>query len=200
MAWRMSQQGEQTIRVSSEPPPLVTALVQEEWDEISSPIGGLEPDSLPVSSRNEEESDPLLDLLPRWLRETGELRREEIEVEGQQVDRVRVRHAGVDGVGIEIEVSDFGQSPTEDQFKSLGFDVNLEEMEADGEIQSFEDGENYLVNWEYSEADQSGALQMVAGGRYMMEIHLESVAAEAFQDFEDREGLFAKLLEQVGGE
>ncbi len=149
-----------------------------------------------VSDSKFDSPDDIMGIIPAWLRESGEIFREQVEVDGQLVERVRSRYEWNGGELVEIEVFDLGKTATEAQFKSLGFDVDFDSEEGD-EIRLLGDGENYVTNMEFSEEDMEGNVQVIVGGRYLMEVQMEGLPFEAFQTLEDRDGVFGSLLERA---
>ena len=148
------------------------------------------------SSAASDSSADLLNIIPAWLRESGEVLREQIEINGQLVDRVRSRYEWNSGELVEVEVLDLGETATEEQFMSLGFDVNFKAD--DGEVERLlKDGENYVINKEFSKKDLEGCVQVIVGGRYLMEVQMEGLPFEAFQALEDRDTVFGSLLQRA---
>ncbi|NRB76953.1 MAG: hypothetical protein HRU46_21540 [Verrucomicrobiales bacterium] len=148
------------------------------------------------SSAASDSSADLLNIIPAWLRESGEVLREQIEINGQLVDRVRSRYEWNSGELVEVEVLDLGETATEEQFMSLGFDVNFKAD--DGEVERLlKDGENYVINMEFSKEDLEGCVQVIVGGRYLMEVQMEGLPFEAFQALEDRDTVFGSLLQRA---
>ncbi len=148
------------------------------------------------SSAASDSSADLLNIIPAWLRESGEVLREQIEINGQLVERVRSRYEWNSGELVEVEVLDLGETATEEQFASLGFDVNFDADEGEG-VRLLEDGENYVINMEFSKEDLEGYVQVIVGGRYLMEVQMEGLPFEAFQALEDRDTVFGSLLQRA---
>jgi hypothetical protein len=147
----------------------------------------------------EEATQPILHLIPEWMLESGEVRRERVQVAGHGVDRVRSRYAWPNGSQVEVEVSDLGSDATDEQFKALGFDFALQAEATNGTLRVAMEGADFVSNLEYSEEDGSGHVQYIVGGRYLMEVQLEHLPLESFQALEDRDGLFA-ILQQHASE
>jgi hypothetical protein len=145
----------------------------------------------------EEATAPILHLLPEWLLESGDVRRERVRVAGHWVDRVRSRYAWPNGSLVEVEVSDLGSDASEEHFKALGFDFDLQEEETNRTLRVAMDGGDIMSNLEYNEDDGSGHVQYIVGRRYLMEVQLEGLPLESFQALEDRDGLFAILLQHA---
>lgn len=133
--------------------------------------------------------------IPDWLLEQGEVRQERIQINGGWVERMRGRYAWPDqGGSVEVEVSDLGTNATQERFKSLGFDFEMEAEESEEFLRAFEDGKDYLANLEYSVEDGEGQVQYLVAGRYLMEVQLEGLPFESFQIMENRDRLFGALL------
>ena len=147
----------------------------------------------------EEATEPILHLIPEWMLELGDVRRERVQVAGHWIDRVRSRYAWPNGSQIEVEVSDLGSDATEEHFKSLGFDFDLQEEATNGTLRIAMAGADTMSNLEYSEDDGSGHVQYIVAGRYLMEVQLERLLLESFQILEDRDGLF-EILQQHASE
>jgi hypothetical protein len=147
----------------------------------------------------EEATEPILHLIPKWMLESGDVRRERVQVAGHWIDPVRSRYAWPNGSQVEVEVSDLGSDAKEEQFRSLGFDFDLSAEATDGALRVAMDGADYVSNLEYSEEDGSGHVQYIVAGRYLMEVQLERLPLESFQAMEDRDGLFA-ILQQHASE
>ena len=90
-------------------------------------------------------------------------------------------------------MSDLGSDATEEHFKSLGFDFDLQAEATNGTLRVTMDGADTISNLEFSEDDGSGHVQYIVGRRYLMEVQLEQLLLESFQILEDRDGLFALL-------
>lgn len=147
----------------------------------------------------EEATAPILHLIPQWMLESGDVRRERVQVAGHWVDRVRSRYAWPNGSLVEVEVSDLGSDATEEQFKSLGFDFDLQAEATNETLRIAMNGADTISTLEYSEGDGSGHVQYIVGGRYLMEVQLERLLLESFQALEDRDGLFV-ILQQHASE
>ncbi len=157
-------------------------------------------DELELSAISAEEAtEPILHLIPDWMLESGDVRRERVQVAGHGVDRVRSRYAWPNGSLVEVEVSDLGAGAKEEQFKALGFDFDLQAEASNGTLRVAMEGADFVSNLEYSEEDGSGHVQYIVGGRYLMEVQLEHLPLESFQALEDRDGLFA-ILQQHASE
>lgn len=85
--------------------------------------------------------------------------------------------------------------PTEDLFKSLGFNLELQAEESDEGFRAVHDDKDYLSNLEYDEEDASGHVQYIVAGRYLMGIQIENLSFETFQIMEDSDGLMGGMLE-----
>lgn len=140
-------------------------------------------------------TENLMDLMPDWLLEDGDVHSEVTTVEGQSVRRIRSRLNWEDGEQLEVEISDLGENASEDQFKSLGFDLNLEAEDNETNYRMFKDSEDYHTNIEYNESDQAGSAQFIVAGRYMMEVQIEGFPYEAFQEMEDHNALLANIIQ-----
>lgn len=162
---------------------------------LSEPVNELE---LPAISA-EEATEPILHLIPEWMLESGDVRRERVQVAGHWIDRVRSRYAWPNGSLVEVEVSDLGSDAKEEPFKALGFDFDLQAEATNGTLRVAMDGADFFSNLEYSVEDGSGHVQYIVGGRYLMEVQLEHLPLESFQALEDRDGLFA-ILQQHASE
>ena len=136
-------------------------------------------------------------LIPEWMLESGDVRRERVQVAGHWVDRVRSRYAWLNGS--QVEVTDLGSDAKEEQFKSLGFDFDLQAVATNGTLRVAMEGADFVSNLEFSEEDGSGHVQYIVGGRYLMEVQLEHLPLESFHALEDRDGLFA-ILQQHASE
>ena len=147
----------------------------------------------------EEATEPILHLIPKWMLEAGDVRRERVQVSGHWVDRVRSRYVWTNGSQVEVEVSDLGSDAKEEQFKSLGFNFDLSSEATNGTLRVATDGADLFSNLEYSEEDGSGHVQYIVAGRYLMEVQLERLPLESFQALEDRDGLLA-ILQQHASE
>lgn len=147
----------------------------------------------------EEATDPIMPLIPDWLLESGEVLRERVQVDGQWAGRVRSRYAWPNGSQVEVEVTDLGNGATDSQFKSIGFDFELQAEATNGTLRVLVDGDDYVSNLEYSEEDGSGHVQYIVAGRYLMEVQIHRLPLESFQTLEDRDGLFVTLRQYALG-
>jgi hypothetical protein len=145
----------------------------------------------------DEGAEALMHLIPDWLLECGDVRRERVLVAGQEVERVRCRYTWPNGSCVEVEVSDCGADATEEQFLAMGFDLALEALETDQQLRLHEDGDSYLANLEYSVEDEAGHVQYVIAGRYLLEVQIEGLPLEAFDELEEQEGLFDVLYREA---
>ena len=148
----------------------------------------------------EEATKPILHLFPEWLLESGDVRRERVQVAGRWVERVRSRYAWSNGSQVEVEVSDLGSDAAPGQFKALGFDFELQAETTNGNLRIPVDGDDYVSNLEYSEDDGSGQVQYIVAGRYLLEVQLENLPLDSFQALEDRDGLFAALQQYAAAQ
>ncbi|VGO13115.1 hypothetical protein PDESU_01669 [Pontiella desulfatans] len=145
----------------------------------------------------EAATEPILHLLPDWMLESGDMRRERIQIAGHWVDRVRSRYAWPNGSLVEVEVSDLGSDAREEHFKALGFDFDLREEATNGTLRLAMDGADIISNLEYSEDDGSGHVQYIVSGRYLMEVQIQSLPQECFQTLEDRDRLLETLQQHA---
>jgi len=140
-----------------------------------------------------EPAEQLLQLIPDWLHECGDVRRERIQLAGHWVDRVRGRYEWPNGSQVEVEVADLGAKVSEEQFKSLGFDFDLNPGEDEQGIRLIDNGEDSFFNLEYDSEDAAGSVQYIVAARYLMEVKIQKLPLECFQVMEDRDGLLAAL-------
>ena len=139
-------------------------------------------------------AEEMMSLLPEWLLDSGEVRRERIQVAGHWVERARSRYAWDNGSFVEVEVTDLGTNATPEQFKSLGFDLEFDAEHQDQGIRLVDDGDVYSSNLEYDPEDAAGSIQMAVAGRFLMEVKLENLPLESVQAIEKRDGMFDQLL------
>lgn len=142
------------------------------------------------------ETNSLRQLIPDWLLKQGAVRSDRIKVGDGWADRLRSRYAWPDdGGSVEVEVSDLGVGATEEQFKSLGFDFELEEEETEDGIRTIDDRKEYVANLEYNREDGEGHVQYLVAGRFLMEVQLEGLPLESFQILENRHSLIGRLVQ-----
>ena len=135
--------------------------------------------------------------LPAWMKEKGMVFEDQREVFGYTVLRSRVRHEWTDGKEMEIEVSDLGSGVDEKVIKALGFDLEIESVSDESGFQEgYDDGGDVLTNYEYNYADQAGSLQVILGDRYLIEIQLQGLPEEAFQEILDQDIAFDELYKE----
>lgn len=133
--------------------------------------------------------------LPDWMNQKGMRFEDRREVLGHTVLRSRARHQWEDGRQMEIEVSDMGVGADESITSALGFNMDMEEASDESgvtQVDSYDDGD-VLMNYEYDYADQAGSLQVLYGKRYMIEIQVQGLPEDSFQDILDKEVDFDKL-------
>ena len=136
-------------------------------------------------------------LLPKWIREKGELYQEPHDLNGQSIPRSRARYEWKDGKRLEIEISDLGASADPEIAKGLGFNFDLTNEESETGYTMTQADEVYLLNEEYDQNDQAGSLQLFIEKRFLLEIQIEGLPHEAFQEILNEDVLFEKLY---GGE
>ncbi|CAA6677554.1 MULTISPECIES: hypothetical protein [unclassified Lentimonas] len=142
-------------------------------------------------------TEGLNDLLPAWLSEEGSLLHDRREIQGQTVLRSRGRYQWEDGSSLEIEITDVGLEANESLIKALGFDLELADVDEPDGYKSTQDEEGMLVNQEYDYADKSGSLQILMSDRYLVEIQIEQMEEEAFQEILDTQIPFDELFKRV---
>lgn len=141
-----------------------------------------------------EPAEHLLQLIPDWLHEHGDLRRERIELAGHWIERVRSRYEWPGGSQLEVEVADLGVDASEEQFISLGFDLDLNPDQEARSIRMIDDGQqDWTCNLEYDQENEEGVVQYIVAGRYLMEVKIQGLPLESFQEMEDRDHLLATL-------
>ena len=146
-----------------------------------------------------EPAEHLLQLIPDWLHEHGDLRRERIELAGHWIERVRSRYEWPGGSQLEVEVADLGVDASEEQFISLGFDLDLNPDQQARSIRMIDDGQqDWTCNLEYDQENEEGVVQYIVAGRYLMEVKIQGLPLESFQEMEDRDHLLATLQCYVG--
>lgn len=169
--------------------------VEEAGFEVASATNIVEQLDASATSIANEPVDQLAEFVPVWIREDGEFRRERIEVGGQWVERARGRYSWDNGSEVEIEVSDLGEYATEEQLKSLGFNLHMEIDEESRTLRKRLDNDKYLANLEYDDESREGMLQYAVKNRYLLEIKLQNLPLESFRILEERNGTLQGLLD-----
>ena len=132
--------------------------------------------------------------LPSWMNEKGMTFEDQREIFGHTVLRSRIRHEWEEGKQMEIEISDLGLGANENVIKALGFDLKMEEMSDDSGVNEVDDNEDQVIsNYEYHYADQAGSLQVLFGSRYFIEIQLQGLPENSFQEILDQDIAFDEL-------
>lgn len=173
---------------------------QAEGDDGSS-LTDTEAGEVVSASGVEEESDQSLqhlgEILPEWIRANGERFQDRREIEGHTVVRSRARHQWENGERLEIEITDAGASADESLVRNLGFDTNMENTETESGFTMSQKEEGFRINREYDFADQRGSIQILVEERYLVEIHIDKMPEEAFQEILDRDIPFDEILKRM---
>lgn len=139
-------------------------------------------------------------LLPAWMVSDGDLFHDSREIDGQTVLRSRGRYQWENGSSLEIEITDVGIEADDTLIKALGFDLELEDLEEPAGFKWTQDEDGMLVNQEYDYADQCGSLQILMSDRYLVEIQIEQMEPEAFQEILDTHIPFDELFKRLASE
>lgn len=142
--------------------------------------------------------EELSQVLPAWMKEKGMSFEDSREVFGHTVLQSRVRHHWENGSQMEIEIMDMGESGTDEVIKALGFNTEMEQEDNESGVKEVDDqGDGVLTNYEYDHADQAGNLQVLLGGRYLVEIQVEGLSEDSFQEILDRDIDFDALYKNI---
>lgn len=160
-------------------------------------VNALTPSGTSKSKQHESNPSELSQWLPDWLREGGSHLQDRREINGHTVLRSRGRIEWDTGEYLEIEITDAGTAADKDLFKSLGVDLLLENTERENGFTMTQDEDGYLVNHEYDLEDQSGNMQVIIEGRYLIEIQVEQLSEEAFQEVLDIDIPFEAIFKQL---
>lgn len=141
----------------------------------------------------------LLDLLSaRGLPRNAEPHSAKRTVAGHTVSQVRIRFADDDGTVTEIEVTDMGAVPPVQLLTALGFDPRQKDEATNSGFRLTMDDHGRLGNWEYDHEAMTGMFQVLVAERFMVEVRLEGVEAEAFKQF-FHDGIPIPELEAAAG-
>lgn len=113
---------------------------------------------------------------------------------GLSIQRSRARYEWEDGKRLEIEISDLGASADPGIAQNLGFHLSMENEESDSGYTMTQTDEAYLLNEEYDHNDQAGSLQLFIENRYLLEIQIEGLPHEAFQEILNEDISFDQLF------
>ena len=153
--------------------------------------------SAPSIEQNSHAPESLKDLLPTWLAEEGSLLHDRRGIMGHSVLRSRGRYEWDQRSLLEIEITNVGVDADDELFKALGFDLELTNVEEEGGYKYFQDEGEYFVNVEYDYEDQSGSLQMIVSERYLVEIQIEQMDEQAFQEILDEQIPFDEIFRRL---
>ncbi|MGJ8654018.1 MAG: hypothetical protein ACSHX8_12155 [Opitutaceae bacterium] len=162
-----------------------------------SQINALTPPATDQSHPPESKLSELSQWLPDWLREDGSLLQDSRVIDGHTILRSRGRIEWDADKYLEIEITDVGIDADEDLLKSLGFDLLLENSETENGFTMTQDEDGYLVNQDYDLEDQTGSLQLLVEGRYLIEIQVEQLPEAAFQEVLDIDIPFEAIFKQL---
>ena len=134
---------------------------------------------LPRHAWNSKRSELSL-MLPVWMPEEGRVATRR-EIGGAAIFQARGRHRRESGEAIEIQITDLREHSSEDLVKSMGFNPSFQESEEEGfTLRHHED--TLVINNEYQHQDQSGNLRIWVADRYLVELSIENLPHETFQD------------------
>lgn len=188
LAVRMvTQSGEvNTADLQTELPSSAPATVHQVVDAAPVPKGSSE------SNEAQDKAPQLKDahaeiskVLPAWMIEDGMNFKDSREIFGHTVLRSRSRYQWDDGGLMEVEITDIGVGADDSVVQALGFDLSVEEESSETGYKFVQDEEGVLINNEYDSTDQAGCLQILIGDRYLIEIQVENLPEEAFQEILD---------------
>lgn len=145
----------------------------------------------------EDPLEQLSELLPKWLREEGKHYQDSRVINGHTVHRSRGRFEWENGEQLEIEITDVGSAANEALLQSLGFDLGLTDNESETGFTITQSHDGYLINQEYDYNDLSGSLQMLIDDRFFIEIQVQQLSEESFQEILDRDIPFDKIFKRL---
>ncbi|WP_411826911.1 hypothetical protein [Luteolibacter sp. AS25] len=170
--------------------------LQPELSTNNSPVEEAETNAI-QTVETEKTPEDLCELLPEWIREHGELFQDSRQINGQTVLRARGRYEWDDSGRMELEISDIGEMADEQLVKSLGFNHDLEETHTESGFTTTYDEPGYRMNQEYDSVEESGSIQLLVKNRYLVEIHIDNMPVEAFQDILDQDVPFEEIFSRT---
>ena len=160
------------------------------------PPAALAPVSSPVVRYS---TNDLIAILPLWMQERADVDTyaDERMVAGIPITRVRGRYAWTNGSQMEVEISDLGEEPSDLLLRSVGYNTVLSNTVTEAGFQLHVDETNELSNFEYDYQTGEGSLQLLVGGRFLVEVQLELLLPESFEAVIDHQVPIAVLEEMA---
>lgn len=140
--------------------------------------------------------DELSKVLPAWMIEGGMNFKDSREIFGRTVLRIRSRYQWDLETSMEVEITDIGVGADDSVVQALGFDLSVDEEQSETGYKVVQDEEGILMNHEYDFTDQAGSLQLLIGDRYLVEIQIQNLPEEAFQEILDRDIAIDELFKE----
>lgn len=114
-----------------------------------------------------------------------------------RVIRVRGRYAWPNGSGMEVEITDLGNGPSDVLLRSLGFQPALADSATEEGFSLQVEAMNEPGNFEYHYQTGEGRIQLLVADRFLVEVQLALLPEESFGTVIEHQVPIALLREMV---